>query len=604
MPPEFDPDRPMSALPKDTPYISLIVAARNDNHGGNMLTRMQAFLNAWLGQAKRYGLPSEIIIVEWNPPPNRPKLIDVLHWPADTHPCEVRFIEVPPEVHGRFKNADAIPLHQMIAKNTGIRRARGEFVLATNLDIIFSPELMRFLAERRLERRTLYRIDRHDVASDIPNSASAEQLTAYCENHILRVFTSEGGFELAPDGLPALEAKDIVPSDAGIRFGAGCYPVDSGGNTLFRWLADESEIIFKRPAGASALLLDAETGPSSGGAPVDIQILDPAHSVLASASLKGRCQLRLHIPDEISEATLRFRIQSSSVPLERDLRTLNLRLFGLSWETQEFPPGPARASSDHSGQDASIRVRSTDARCIQIELNPGPASTLTNLKANLSDLAGNTLFQVSTDQLHPVGVRQCLLTIDVGFKLLGGYGDPSLGSKDCVDPAWSLEVIAAQPGVDWSSAFEAPSPAAALMRNAAHLHTNACGDFTLLSRKDWLELRGYAEFPIWPMHIDSLFCYAAHHAGVREIVLREPLRIFHIEHRSGAGWTPEGEKERNERIKSKGVHIFQDDDIVKWIDQMRRFNAPVIFTQQNWGLADVDLPETTVGSSDPTVSLP
>ncbi len=598
MPLEFDPDGPMSSLPQDLPYISLVVAARNDNHGGNMLTRMQAFLNAWLGQAKRFGLPSEIIIVEWNPPPNRPKLIDVLRWPADTHPCVVRFIEVPPEVHGRFKNADAIPLHQMIAKNTGVRRARGEFVLATNLDIIFSPELMRFLAERRLERRTLYRIDRHDVASEIPNAASAQQLTAYCENHILRVFTSEGGFELASDGLPALEAKDIVPPDAGIRLGAGCYPVDSDGNTLFRWLADEAEIIFQRPAGASALLMDAETGPSSGGAPVDVQIIDPAHFVLASASLKGRCQLRLHIPDEISEAALRFRIQSSSVPLERDLRTLNLRLFGLSWETQEFPPGSARASS---AQDASIRVRSRDARRIQLELNPGPGSTLTNLKANLSDLAGNTLFQVSTDQLHPVHGRQCLLTIDVGFKLSGGDGGPGSGSKDFVDPAWSLELLSAQPGTDWGSAFEAPSPAAALMRNPAHLHTNGCGDFTLLSRQDWLDLRGYGEFPIWPMHIDSLFCYAAHHAGVREVILREPLRIFHIEHRSGAGWTPEGEQELNERIKSKGVGRIQNDDVVKWIDQMRRFNAPVIFTQQNWGLADVDLPETTVGSGNSSV---
>jgi hypothetical protein len=101
-----------------------------------------------------------------------------------------------------------------------------------------------------------------------------------------------------------------------------------------------------------------------------------------------------------------------------------------------------------------------------------------------------------------------------------------------------------------------------------------------------------------------LFCYAAHHAGVREIVLREPLRIFHIEHRAGAGWTPEGEKELNDRIKSKGVNRFQNDDVVKWIDQMRRFNAPVIFTQQNWGIADVDLPETTVGPSHRSGSVP
>ena len=53
----------------NAPYLSLVVAARNDNHGGNMLARMQAFLDAWLVQSARYRLSSEIVVVEWNPPP-------------------------------------------------------------------------------------------------------------------------------------------------------------------------------------------------------------------------------------------------------------------------------------------------------------------------------------------------------------------------------------------------------------------------------------------------------------------------------------------------------------------------------------------------------
>jgi len=43
-------------------------------------------------------------------------------------------------------------LYQMIAKNAGIRRARGEYVLATNIDILFSSELACFFAARRLQR--------------------------------------------------------------------------------------------------------------------------------------------------------------------------------------------------------------------------------------------------------------------------------------------------------------------------------------------------------------------------------------------------------------------------------------------------------------------
>jgi hypothetical protein len=127
-----------------------------------------------------------------------------------------------------------------------------------------------------------------------------------------------------------------------------------------------------------------------------------------------------------------------------------------------------------------------------------------------------------------------------------------------------------------------------------YLHTNACGDFTLLSSEDWYSLRGYPEFPIWPMHIDALFCYAAHHAGIRESILREPMRIYHVEHSSGAGWTPEGEKQRVARVAAKGVTEMSYQEVAKWIDLMRRYNAPAIFTTGNWGLGDVPLAEANV----------
>jgi hypothetical protein len=579
------------------PYVSLVVAARNDNHGGNMLARMQAFLDAWLGQAKRYDLASEVIVVEWNPPLNRPKLFEVLQLPREPQPCDVRFIEVPGEVHSRFSNSDAIPLHQMIAKNAGVRRARGEFVLATNLDIIFSAELVQFLSARRLERRVLYRIDRYDVASDIPAPSTAEQLLAYCGDHMLRVFDAAGGFELEKGGVRALETSDIVAPDAGIRFGPGCYPVYSDGHTHFRWIANEAEIAFKRGAGtARRLLLDAETGPSAGRSSVDVQVIDPAGAILASARLKGRCQLRLHIPDQLSSARLRLRTQSDGVPLERDSRFLNLRLFGLRWEESPDSCGMARQTYSESTSESGIRVRSVQAGQVQLELKAVAGARLDSLETKISDTAGNTLFQLSADPLQLSQAREYLLTLNLGFKLTGDRASDS-ERGELSGSSWLLEVIGMSPEKDWSREFEAPSPYAGDMRNAAHLHTNACGDFTLLSRADWHALRGYAELPIWPMHIDSLFCYAAHHAGIREIVLREPMRIFHIEHLSGAGWTPEGVESLNERVKSKGVRRLHSDEEVKWVDQMRRFNAPAIFTRQNWGLGDAELAETVFSHS-------
>src|SRR5215471_5953131 len=107
------------------PYLSLVATARNDNHGGNLLGRMQVFVDAWINQCKRHGLRAELILVEWNPPADKPGLSEALRWPADTGPCQVRIIQVPPEIHRRYHHAEALPLYQMIAKNVGIRRARG-----------------------------------------------------------------------------------------------------------------------------------------------------------------------------------------------------------------------------------------------------------------------------------------------------------------------------------------------------------------------------------------------------------------------------------------------------------------------------------------------
>ncbi len=557
----------MPTRPEDgAPYISVVVAARNDNHGGNMLGRMQAFIDSWMGLSQQYELSSEIIVVEWNPPANRPRLRDALRWPAGPQACQVRFIEVPPEIHWRFQNADAIPLHQMIAKNAGIRRARGEFVLATNLDIVFSAELMRFLAERRLERHTLYRMDRHDVADAIPTQSTVQELLAFCARNVLRVFRSEGAFELASDGLPIPEEKDIVHPDSGIRLGSGWYPVESYSRGLLRWTSNGAEIFVQRlPGSASQLLIDAETGPSAGGEPVTIEVVDPAGTLLASARVEGRCQLRLHIPEHISSAALGLRVYSRGLPLTRDSRFLSLCVFGLRWDSPDCLSKPDWV-----------------ARRVRIAFNPEPGSKLESFEINLTDASANVIFHATTEQIRTLGVGEHVVTLDLGFQPQAEAG-------------WLLEVtnnIEAATG--WAFSQEAASPFARYMHRPAFLHSNACGDFTLLARDDWHAMRGYAEFPIWPMHLDTLLCYAAHHAGLREVVLREPMRLFHIEHFSGAGWTPEGETARSSRIQSKGVDVVPNSDFMAWIHQMRKFNAPMIFALGNWGLAEVPLPETTV----------
>ena len=120
------------------PYISLIVATHTWD-----AEHSELFVRAWIEQAKRYGLDSELIVAVGEP------LSSALRSPTDTEPCDVRFIELP-------------MVSPMVAKNAGIRRARGEFLLSTSIDTLFSDELVRFLASRELARGRLYRIDRGD----------------------------------------------------------------------------------------------------------------------------------------------------------------------------------------------------------------------------------------------------------------------------------------------------------------------------------------------------------------------------------------------------------------------------------------------------------
>ena len=51
----------------------------------------------------------------------------------------------------------------MIAKNVGIKRSKSEFILVTNIDIIFSDEFFEFLSKKKLREYVIYRCDRYDI---------------------------------------------------------------------------------------------------------------------------------------------------------------------------------------------------------------------------------------------------------------------------------------------------------------------------------------------------------------------------------------------------------------------------------------------------------
>ncbi len=166
--------------------VSIVVTARNDDHGGGFLRRMQVFANALIAQCDRHKLKAELIVIEWNTMPDRPGLSEVLEWPEKSDFCSVRFIEVPPEIHNQYTYSSNLGLYQMIAKNVGFRRSRADYFLATNIDILISDELMKFMASDNLRENVLYRVDRYDIPEDIPLDATVEEQLEYCRNNLTR----------------------------------------------------------------------------------------------------------------------------------------------------------------------------------------------------------------------------------------------------------------------------------------------------------------------------------------------------------------------------------------------------------------------------------
>jgi hypothetical protein len=126
------------------------------------------------------------------------------------------------------------------------------------------------------------------------------------------------------------------------------------------------------------------------------------------------------------------------------------------------------------------------------------------------------------------------------------------------------------------------------------LHTQACGDFTLLAKTRWCAIRGYAELPMLAMHIDSLACQTAYFSGAKEWILTSPRRIYHIEHSASPGWKAEGDGALMAMMNPGGIPQLGYMRYQEFAIRMRRERRPMIFNGEDWGLAGEPLPEMTV----------
>jgi hypothetical protein len=183
---KFESPKSTHKLKEDQFYLSIVATTRNDNHGGDLLKRTAAFVNSVYVQSAKFNLPVELILVEWNPPADKPLLKEVLPKPRTESQVELRYVVVPAETHNTYRFASSMPLYQMIAKNVGIRRAKGEFILCTNIDILFSDDSFKILAKRSLEYGKFYRSNRCDIPKEVLEIEGHSDQLVYGEKSVIK----------------------------------------------------------------------------------------------------------------------------------------------------------------------------------------------------------------------------------------------------------------------------------------------------------------------------------------------------------------------------------------------------------------------------------
>ena len=110
--------------------LSAVVVARNDNYGGDLNDRATYCLNSLIDTF------DEVILVDWNSPDNHPLLWDIEK--NIQGKGNLKHIVVTPEIASMLTNNDphAQVCNEVLGRNIGIRRASGDYIVSTNIDVI------------------------------------------------------------------------------------------------------------------------------------------------------------------------------------------------------------------------------------------------------------------------------------------------------------------------------------------------------------------------------------------------------------------------------------------------------------------------------------
>jgi glycosyltransferase involved in cell wall biosynthesis/MoaA/NifB/PqqE/SkfB family radical SAM enzyme/predicted O-methyltransferase YrrM len=666
----------------DTPYLSVVATSRNDDHGGNLVLRMQLFVQCLMAQAKRHRLKTELILVEWNPPADRPRLREALRFDAHHPFCSVRIVEVPAAIHARYRHAQALPVYQMIAKNVGIRRARGRFVLATNVDIVFSDPLFARLAKQDLQSGRCYRSIRHDVDNALTSGMPVEAVLDYCQSHLIRVNQRECSLNVRDGSRHVVYRPGVSEAQLGHPklFTNGCGDFTLLAQEDWSRLRGYAELdMFSFHLDSLFLHCAYYAGIAEHVFPDDHVHYHIEHQEGWTPEIHRDRTLDARLDkgqiDRLDNASLRRlldRMRNEGKPLIFNDANWGLandhlaeeRVTIADWERTE-PQEAASAgkaadtawakahptylsvvvttrNDDHGGNhlhrfqvfldhlaDMCARHRLA-AELIVVEWNPDPSrpSLVQAMRwPDPSRLASRVI--VVPPEIHRsyrnsdkfplfqmiaknVGIRRARgqyvlatnmdvlfsdelaawlarreLREDCVYRIdrhdVGQTAIPSGLSRDEVLEFCARHVVRVH-GQHGTCAWGDPPR----VGDPDRLHSHACGDFTLMARTQWERLKGYPEFPLWSIYLDGLLLHAARAVGLEQKILREPLRLYHVEHSLGWAVNQDTVKERPSLDYHKEYQPL--------CAEMLRTHKALDVNSENWGLKDKALEECEPGA--------
>ena len=114
--------------------LSIVVVGRNDNYGGDFSLRLKTTFDWNLSLFPN----AELIYVEWNPIKENES---DCHWITEAYPNAKCFI-VPNEIHKTLITTKNFPLLEYFAKNVGIRKASGDWIILVNADVLIGPDFI------------------------------------------------------------------------------------------------------------------------------------------------------------------------------------------------------------------------------------------------------------------------------------------------------------------------------------------------------------------------------------------------------------------------------------------------------------------------------